>query len=79
MASNLLLIPYSIPCTHWVGRAWFCHSTHSKPSCLATVVSAISMFFVNGLALDTGIERTFLPAMHFFASKGGPGGVKVGS
>src|SRR5438552_6609229 len=36
------------------------------------------MFFVNGLALETGMPRIDLPAMHFLASYSGPAATNLG-
>src|ERR1700722_12271553 len=78
IASNLLLIANSTPCTHCVGWAWFSHSVTVKPICLATAVIAVAIFLVNGLALETGMVRIFFPFMQLRASNGSPGGLKVG-
>src|SRR6266404_4857815 len=76
--STFWLFAWSMPCTHCETWPWFCHSMKRKPTSLATLLIAVSMFLVKGLADDTGMLKIVLPAMHFLASKAGPGATNCG-
>lgn len=67
-----------MPWTHCATWPWFSHSMNSKPTFSATPAMAVSMFLVNGLALETGMLRIFLPAMHWRASNGSPAASNCG-
>jgi hypothetical protein len=54
------------------------HSVIVNPNVGATAFMAVSMFSINGIELDTGTDRIFLPLMQALASNGGPGGTKTG-